>query len=340
MFKNTYKQKRGAFLQPRNNNQHKNTMKNETKQKILTALEEYLEKHSMSQNVFAQKSGVNVAYISAIRNLQTKVNAGNGTSVEIADKHYQLIAEFIGFSVENTYWQTVPTLEMKRIIATLEDAKEFAYTNLIIGETGSGKTYCTNLFAQANPIDVFMITVGSTDNIGDLLDKIIEKTNIPAVGKTRSKKINDILKYFKRLKLDGYKPMIIFDEAEYMKQPALCSMKEFYDNLQGIAAIILVGTDQLTRNLDKLRKRNKEGVPQFYRRIKFGIRILPSIDRNFKQFLNDVNDAGLVRFLRENCENYGELHDVLVPAMREAERTGQELTESFVRTILNFQTQK
>ena len=310
-------------------------MKKEVKEQILTELEGYLSLHDMSANAFAKKSNVNPAVISAIRGGATTISAGAGKDVIIADKYYSLIAETIGISITNSYWEVVPTAQMQRILATLEDAKEFGYTNVVIGETGCGKTYVSNIFAKNNLVDLFLVTVGSSDNIGDLLDKIIDALKIGS-EKSKGKKIRAIVNRLRDLKFNALKPMIIFDEAEYMKQPALCAMKELYDNLNGICSIVLMGTDQLTRNLDKLRKKNKEGIPQLYRRIKFGIRYLPTIDRTFKQFLNGLNDSNLVRFLCENCDNYGELHDILVPAMREADRTGEMLTENFVRTILNL----
>lgn len=310
-------------------------MKTEIKNKIVSELEAYLVHHKMSQNEFSKKSGINVSYISAVRNGQSHINAGGGKEVEIADKYFEMLADFMGMKTEKVYWQTVPTLQMQRILATLEDARKYGYTNVIIGETGCGKTYVSNIFAKAHPLDVVHVTVSQSDNIGDLLDKILDKLKVGS-GKTKSKKLKDIVIALRTRKLDGGKPMIIFDEAEYMKQPALCAMKELYDNLVDVCSIVMIGTDQFTRNLDRLRRRNKDGIPQLYRRIKFGIRVLPSIDRMFKQFLNDVTDHDLIRFLRENCDNYGELHDVLVPAMRESDRTGNPLTENFVRTVLNF----
>lgn len=310
-------------------------MKNEAKNQIISELEAFLSTHNMSANAFAKKSGVNPAIISSLRGGSSTISAGNGKEVEIADKYYTMIAETIGMTLTNNYWEVVPTAQMQRILATLEDAKEFGYTNVVIGETGCGKTFVCNLFSKNNPVDLFMVTVGSSDNISDLLEKLIDALKISS-EKSKGKKIRAIVAKLRDLKFNGNKPMIIFDEAEYMKQPALCAMKELYDNLNGVCSIILVGTDQLTRNLDKLRKKNKEGIPQLYRRIKFGVRYLPAIDRTFKQFLNGLNDVNLVKFLRDNCDNYGELHDVLVPAMREAERTGEPLTENFVRTILNL----
>lgn len=300
------------------------------KQQITEALNQYIELYTISANEIVKRSGINESYISSIKKGETTVGKS-----EIKDKWYLIIAEFIGYSLKKEYWNLKETPQLYRMLSTLEDAKENGLTNIIIGETGSGKSYISDMFLRANPVDTFKIVVGSLDTIGDLLDKIIDALKI-ATPKTKSKKIGEVAKKLKQLKLEGQKPHLIFDECEYMKQPALCSMKELYDALVGICGITLIGTSQLTDNLDKLRKKNRSGIPQFYRRIKFGIRELPSIDRSFSMFLDHVEDKALIKFLKQNCDNYGELHDVLVPAMKEADRTGQPLTEDFVRTILGM----
>lgn len=312
----------------------KHIMKTKVKNQIITELENYLSKHKLSANEFSKKAEINPGYISAIRN-RNEISSIGGKEVIISDKWYKKIAEYIGLELEQSYWKPLPTDQFNRIIATLQDAKKYGYTNIIIGSTGSGKSFTVDIFVKQNPIDAFKITVGCSDTIGDLIDKLIESLKIPT-AKTKSKKIREIVKKLKQLKYEGFTPIVLFDEAEYMKQPALCAMKELYDNLLGICSIILIGTDQLIKNLDKLRKKNKEGIPQLYRRIKFGIRVLPSIDKTFKQFLNGISDVRLIRFIQQNCENYGELHDVLVPAIRESERIGQPLTEDFVRIVLGI----
>ena len=311
-------------------------MKSELKSLIITALEGYMKQHGISANEVAKITGVNAGYLSAMRGGKLTVKVTGGKEVDIADKYYQSIAKLIGFKLEKSYWQAVATPQMLRIIATLEDAKKYGYTNVIIGETGSGKSYVADIFASRFPLDCFKVTVSSQDNIGDLLEKVCDKVHI-ATEKSKSKTLRAIARKMQSLKSDGNTPMLMFDEAEYMRQPALCNMKELYDNLNGICSIVLLGTDQLTRHVDKMRKKNRDGIPQLYRRIKFGIQVLPTIDRTFKQFLNELlNDKKLVEFLRANCDNYGELHDVLVPALREADRTGQPLTENLIRTMLNM----
>ncbi|HON53498.1 MAG TPA: AAA family ATPase [Bacteroidales bacterium] len=305
-------------------------MNQELKTKIAESLKSYLSAHGMSQNKFCEQTGINVAYVSALCNGEHKVG-----DTPIASKYYTIISEKIGISIAKEFWKPVVTVQLQRVLATLEEAQEYGYTNIIIGETGSGKTYATDLFCASHPLDVYKVTVSQQDTIGDLIDKVLEKIKVPS-SKSRSKRINDIVKHMRNLKHQGYKPMLIFDEAEYMKQPSLCAMKEFYDNLNGVCSIVMIGTNQLLRSIDKLRKKNTDGIPQLYRRIKFGIRELSPIDRSFKDFADLIQDKGVLQFVRTHCDNFGELHDVLVPALREADRLGENITENLVRTILNM----
>ena len=263
-------------------------------------------------------------------------NADTGKTVEIADKYYHKLADYVGLTLKKEYWQTVVTPQMQRILVSLQVAKENGETNIIIGETGSGKSYVCDLFRRKYPADTYIVTMSQTDNIGDIIEKVITALKINVSAKTRSGKISEIIHYLADRRADGQQPQIIFDESEYMKQPALCAMKSFYDNLNSVCSIILVGTDQLMRHLEQMKRKNKDGIPQFYRRVKFGVRRLEPIDRRFPGFLDDINDKEIVRFLMENCDNYGELHDVLVPAKREADITGEPLSVEFIKTVLNI----
>jgi len=308
-------------------------MNTETKGMIIEAMEAYIKEHDLSASKLANETGVNAAYISQMRKGMFATEA-NGKEVEFKDMYFQKIAEYIGFKIEKTYWEPVPTDQLKRALATLEDAREFGYTSVVVGATGSGKTYAVQMFKRSHPAETFVVTVGSSDNILDLINKVTSELSLPDTG-SKSRKIQYIIRQLRTLRYNGYKPTLIFDESEYMKLGALCAMKELYDALVGSCALVMVGTEQLIRNLDKLRAKDREGIPQFYRRIKFGIRHLPSPDKQFKLFLAGY-DTHVKRFLCEVCDNYGELHDVLVPALREADRTRQPLTENFIRTILNM----
>jgi DNA transposition AAA+ family ATPase len=306
------------------------------RKRIMDALEAYMSEHGVTQNRVIERSGVNSNYITEMRRGRYVVVTG-GKEVAIADKYFEKIADMVGVSVKKTYWRMQHTAQLREALSILEDARRFGYTSAVIGETGCGKSYALDLFARKYPNDVFVVTVSQLDNIGDLLEKILERLKI-APARTKSRKLKDIAARLLSLKADGRNPVLVFDESEYMKQAALCGIKELYDSLNRRCGIVMAGHYQLVNNINRLRRRNRDGIPQFYRRIKFGIRYLSEIDRatGFDLFLSGIEDVDLRRFLYENCENYGELHDVLVPALREADRTGERVTENFVRKVLNL----
>ncbi|MDM1557088.1 ATP-binding protein [Chryseobacterium indologenes] len=309
-------------------------MNNNIKNNIISALNQWLIDNDYTANDFAAKSNVPANYLSYMRKNIYFVSTG-GKDVEIDDKYFRMICDAIDYDPENKLaWMPRQTPQFTQMITYLSDAKKHGYTNIIIGETGSGKTYCTDIFLKQNPKDIFKVTVGSLDNITDLLDKLGQAMRIPLVG-SPSKKLRDITKHIIKLKLDGREPMIVWDESEYLKQATLANIKEMHDHLYGKCALIMIGTNQLLTKIEKLKNKNAPGMPQFYRRVKYGIRHLRPIDTRFKEFLTSIADPHLKRFLQDECENYGELHDALLPAMREAERMGQPLTENLVRTILN-----
>lgn len=310
-------------------------MTKQTKESIINSLEVWLDVNDFSANEFCKKFNIPANYISHLRNNKNTITV-DGKEVEIADKYFRMIADAINFRTEEKeVWKFKETPQAFQILSTLEDAKAYGYTNIIIGDTGCGKTYISDIFIRQNPKDNFKITVGSMDTIGDLLDKICDALKIPQ-NHSKSKKINNIIKELQKMRLNGRSPILIFDEAEYMKQATLCNVKELHDHLNKKCGLVLIGTDQLQAKIEKLKKKNSPGMPQFYRRVKYGIRALNSIDTRFNEFLNGIEDKALVKFLQKECDNYGELHDVLVPAIREAERIGEPLTENLVRKVLNL----
>lgn len=311
-------------------------MTKETKDNIITNLEFWLDENGFSANAFSEKYNIPSNYISQMRNGKYFIPV-DGVDREINTKYFRMIAEVIGMDVsgKTEFWKLSETPQAIQIMATLEDAKLYGYTNIIIGETGCGKTYISDLFIKQNPKDNFKVTVGSLDTMADLLDKILDSLKLPQAH-SKSRKIGTIIKEMKRLRLNGRTPILIFDEAEYMKQATLCNIKEFHDHLNKQCGIVLIGTHQLIQKIEKLKKKDSPGMPQFYRRVKYGIRVLKSIDTRFNDFLKGIEDKALVRFLQSECDNYGELHDALVPSMREAERLGEPLTENLVRKVLNL----
>lgn len=311
-------------------------MNNKTKDSIIEALKIWLDDKGFLPAEFAKRYEFSSSYLSIL--LSGKYSFPNGTDKEtvIDEKYFRKLAEIIEFNYENKLeWRAKQTPQFMQMMSYLEDARDYGYTTLVIGNTGAGKTFSAEIFAKQDPKNIFIIKVGSEDRVRDLLDKMAEAMRLPIDG-TPSKMIRTIIKELLRMKLDGRKPMMIWDESEFMKPATLRNIKEMHDDLFGKVALVLIGTNQLKNNIEKLKNKDTPGMPQFYRRVKYQIKELKQIDTRFQQFLTDLGDMGLVRFLQQECQNYGELHDVLLPAMREAERLGEPISENLVRKILNL----
>ena len=77
-------------------------MTEKQKKQVVSALEQYMQEHGLSQNEVAKRTGVNVAYIVAMRKDEYTISV-KGKEVAIADKHFERIAEFIGLEVKQTF---------------------------------------------------------------------------------------------------------------------------------------------------------------------------------------------------------------------------------------------
>ncbi len=315
-------------------------MKIEIKREIAEELRRYMDAHKLSALDIIRICTIPRAQLSGIikKDSDFMYLSGQRGRKNIPTHCFIKIAELIGFLIDKEHWKTQVTDQTNNVLAYLQDAKENSYTNVLIGQTGCGKSFTCNLFAKKHLTEVFIVTVGRSDTIKDLINKVISAIKLRTSTRSTGANLQAVISHLKQFRDTGRKPMLIFDESEYLKQSSLCAIKEFYDNLIGTCSIILIGTEQLIKNIDVMKKRDQDGIPQFYRRIKFGIKRLPVIDTSFDLFINEIECKNLKLFLRRYCENYGELHDILVPSRRESERLKEPLTLDLVRRVLNLST--
>ncbi|RHO73397.1 ATP-binding protein [Parabacteroides sp. AF48-14] len=285
-------------------------------------------------NQLAAFTKVNVMYVSHImRSDFTYKDSKTGENKDIADRWFRQLADCIGIRLTKEYWPHVDTPQFKEIDLELREALATSATRVLICESGAGKTYTVDRFKKEFPNRVFVVTCHKFDKVNDLIDKMSEATGRSLVGKTISRRLTELNVWlYTQGRFEGSKPMIIFDEAENLTLTTLQALKAMYDTIKWSCATVLIGTDQLIIALDKLKEKNKPGIRQFYRRFKAGIRYITPLDHNFNVFLADKPyPASFKNTIRTVCDNYGELYDFLVPAMREADEMDIPLTERFFR---------
>lgn len=234
-------------------------------------------------------------------------------------------------------WQNnMQTFQSKEIISELSISKKHFRASLIISDTGGGKTNTVKLFKKTNPDHTYVVTVGQTYKLSDIIDELMMQFGIyrPMSKNMLHRKLQYMQKYLESVRKNGGKPLIIIDEAENLKFTVLKVIKQLYDAIIGYCSITLIGTDAIIYTMTT-RTRAGYSLPQLYRRFKAGIRYISDINkaRDFMPFFKEYipNNKDVQDILLQLCENYGELHDFLAPVLDYCNETGKELDATLFR---------
>ena len=311
---------------------------------IITAARAYADLNKLSQNDLAARADINAGYLSTMLGGKTSTKAGQ-KDVEISDKWFIKLAEAVGYALVTTYWKPVLTVQFQEIMHTLVQSKEEGRMAMLIGDSGCGKTSTIDLFMNKHPLHSYRLTVSSLYKLGDVVQELCERVGVEVTTIRGSRmqsyslkvRLDKIAEKLVDIKQAGGKPLIILDEGENFEMSTLKMIKALYDKLDGYCPIVIVGTHQLLDKLLNLSKRNRYGIPQLYRRFKAGQKIISPINNDYKVMLEAfVEDAGLRALITTLCDNYGEVHDYLEPALRKAAEKGVPLTEEFFRVMYNL----
>lgn len=311
-------------------------MDNQVKKQISSALVEYMKATGLSQADIAARTDIDKGIINHIH--QGRTVYGQKDTV-LKDKYFSAIARYIGFKMDRTYWSLVKTIQFKKIVTSLTDAQQKAIVKTVVGQSGCGKTYTVNAYYQKNKTNsVYRIKVSNMHELRDVIYDICTELGIePKKGKVANLRL--ITAKIQQLHDDGAKPLLIVDEAENLRLPVLGLFKAIYDAIidTRLCGLVLIGTQELLDKIDKMAKKNKDGVPQFARRIKAGRVQLESIEKRYDEFIDDkTDDIALKTLLNAICDNYGELNSYLEPALIEADEMGMPLTESLFREMYDM----
>lgn len=310
-----------------------NKLDKKTIKQLVEALRKYGSENGLSQEALAHGAGINISYINAM--LADKIRIGN---TYIAELYYRKVAEYIGYDLDKVYWKHREIDEHVEMFTELMDAKANGNMKIIINDSGYGKTYTKVRFKKLHAAQNYGITVSSLHTLRDVLEEIGEALHINNFKKSKVAQLRQIAAKFRNIKLSGRKPILIIDEAENLKVNTLKMIKALYDAISPYCSIVLIGTEDLIIKIDWLLDHKEPGIRQFYRRFKAGIRVIKNRDKEeiFEDFFEDVADDNLRKLLCTMCDNIGELHDELEPALRAADGMGVPLTEEFFKQLKNL----
>ena len=243
-------------------------------------------------------------------------------------------------------WQNLPTEQSKDIWYELKSAKQSQKALLLISDTGLGKSNTIKQFAIKNKAHTYTVVVGDSYKLSDVVDAILFELGVHQFEyRTGVRgKLSLIAKKLQEVKAISGKPVIILDEAENLKPSVLKMIKELYDSVIEHSSIVMIGTAQILETIHNKRKRNRQSVPQLWRRFKAGVRYISPLEkaRDFTPFfdLHIPDQENLKDLLMEMYDNYRELNNYLDPVLRYASDNGIEVTEELFRMIHNLPAKK
>ena len=295
-------------------------------EQIPTAIEAYLSENNANQVALAKLAGIDKAYVNHI----LKRNETIGKA-KIADKYYEAIALAIGFKLEKTYWQHFNTFNFKQSIITFENAREKKIRLGIDGDTGLGKSYAAAKYKQKFPSQVFLVKCSGIENSKEFAINLATEVGVTTTG-TKGAIIKRVCEKIKNL---GNNPMLIIDEFENSKAGNIPTVKTIADELQGYAAVVVIGID-VQKMLKKGAESRKNGFIQTNRRWSFGWTNLdPAIAEDITLICHElgITNKHAINWLINRVKDFDSLKNIITTALEEAEISNQEVTISLLNEL-------
>lgn len=293
---------------------------------IPAAIEAYLVENSTTQVALAKLAGIDKAYVNQI----AKGNEAIGKA-KIADKYYEAIALAIGFKLEKTYWNHFNTYNFKQSIITFENAREKKIRLGVDGDTGLGKSYAAGMYKRKYPTQVFLVKCSGIENSKEFAINLAIEVGVTTTGTKGAivKRVCEKIKYL------GNNPVLIIDEFENSKAGNIPTVKTIADELEGYAAVIVIGID-VQKMLLKGAERRKNGFVQTNRRWSFGWTNLdPSIGEDIECICNELGITNIPaqNWLKARVKDFDSLRNICITALEEAEKTNQKITISLLNEL-------
>lgn len=234
----------------------------EQKQSIVSAIER--EKGLLgSYNKVAAKLGVSPA---AVTNNMLK--AENWTSV--SESTWKKAAAALSVSLAGGRWTLAQTTNVKLMQGLLSAAQEQAMFIAISDKAGSGKTASIRAFReQDSTASVFVLECEEWNRRQFLLRLLTELGERPeGEGYHNIDRLQgQVVKFFKQRVSRGVTPLLILDEADKLKPAALRFLIPFYNKLEDEAGIVIAGTENLEKEVERGRAKAIKGYDEISSRL-------------------------------------------------------------------------
>lgn len=235
---------------------------NEQKQAVSATAEAYVLRIGSQNKAAATLKGVSSATLSQIK---------SGKWDKIADEMWRNIEAQINNS--DSGWKGVETRVYKLFTDLLTDAKCNANVYGVVAEAGSGKTFTAIQFAAHNS-NVYHVVCKEWWGLQAFLTEILR-----VMGASARINTNNNSQMFAALvqilqKQDA--PLLIFDEADKLRDKVMYSLISLYNELEGSCGIVLCATNNLEHRIQAGVACCRLGYNEIYSRLGRKFIVLPT----------------------------------------------------------------
>lgn len=297
------------------------------KDQVAEALRTWLDETNpeRSGKKLADKAGVNMAYVSAIRNGKHDVS---GTVIK--DTYYYKIGEAIGFQFAESglHFETEEFLKLQNVLKWAQAGNRIVA--LDSEDSGQGKTYGLEYYKNNTDKVAYAKATGSMTT-KDLQEEILTRLQVKDIPKSARAKMNLIRD--KVTESDGW--LLILDELDDAKTAQWKLVKEIIDFTKGKCSVVVSGMGIIAK-INKLADKRKEGFPQLRRRLLANKIKLSYLNRSAQETLlvaHKITDKSAIKWFADNVHDMQMLAEYIKDALDTAKKQGATINKEFLDMI-------
>ena len=231
------------------------------KQDIVQLIE--VERHRLGSDAkVATKCGVSPSLLSQLK---------SNTYTAQGDDAWFKVGNALGYCFNEQAWRVVDVANVRLVNTTLQTAKERALFVGISDYAGSGKTTATKQYEMENKhAAVFRLECREWSRKA-FLDKLMQLFGLDITRYMSAEEKTDSITDFVKSRA-SFKPLLVLDEADKLKHPALRLLIPLYNDCEGQLGVVICGTEHLEKDFARGVKHSWKGYDELSSR--FGRRFI------------------------------------------------------------------
>lgn len=193
---------------------------------------------------------------------------------DISQQMWVNVGKQIGWNTRQVH--LVETQDVRTMVEFFDIAREEGANFGITGNSGSGKTFTAAWYAHVNRKNaVYHIACSEYWNKKNFLGEILNKMGITNTGYNVGEMMQAIVTNLRK----QYQPLLIIDEIDKVSDNVLYFYITLYNELKGLCGIVMIGTDYLSKRIDRGVAKNTKGFKEIYSRLGSKFITLDSTDK-------------------------------------------------------------